>query len=145
MRIDQFLWHSRIFKSRTIAGNACKKGHVKMNLKSLKPSSEVYPNMNISVRKNQILNQYEIKDLPKSRVGAKIVDLYIKNVTPISELEKKETIRSNKNNFKFDGKPTKKDFNIIFKILQYYFFLIRKDLQTPLLHLHLKKAFLLNL
>mgnify|MGYP006094407935 FL=1 len=109
MRIDQFLWHSRIFKSRTIAGNACKKGHVKMNLKSLKPSSEVYPNMNISVRKNQILNQYEIKDLPKSRVGAKIVDLYLKNVTPISELEKKETIRSNKNNFKFDGKPTKKD------------------------------------
>ncbi len=109
MRIDQFLWHSRIFKSRTIAGNACKKGHVKMNLKSLKPSSEVYPNMNISVKKNQILNQYEIKDLPKSRVGAKIVDLYIKNVTPISELEKKETIRSNKNNFKFDGKPTKKD------------------------------------
>ena len=89
MRIDKFLWHSRIYKSRTIAGNACKKGHVKMNLKSLKPSSEVYPNMTISVKKNQILNQYEIKNLPKSRIGAKIVDLYINNITPKSELEKK--------------------------------------------------------
>ena len=109
MRIDQFLWFSRIYKSRTIAGNACKKGHVKMNLKSLKPSSEVYPNMTISVKKNQILNQYEIKDLPKSRIGAKIVDLYINNITPKSELEKKAIIRANKNSFKYDGKPSKKD------------------------------------
>ena len=90
MRIDQFLWFSRVYKTRTTASNACKKGHVKMNSKSLKPSAEIYPNMSISVKKNQILNMFEIKDLPKSRVGPKIVELYIKNITPVSELEKKK-------------------------------------------------------
>jgi|TARA_B110000438_G_scaffold59164_1_gene59257 ribosome-associated heat shock protein Hsp15 len=109
MRIDQFLWFSRVYKTRTTAGNACKKGHVKMNSKSLKPSSAIYPNMTISVKKNQILNIFEIKDLPKSRIGSKIVELYIKNITPVSELEKKEIIISNKRNYKFDGKPSKKD------------------------------------
>ena len=94
MRIDQFLWFSRIFKSRTIASNACKKGHIKKNSKSLKPSDEVYPNMTINVKKNQINYTYTIKDLPNSRVGAKIVNLYI---------------NLNKNNFKYDGKPSKKD------------------------------------
>lgn len=109
MRIDQFLWFSRIYKTRTIAGNACKKGHVKTNLKSLKPSSEVYSNMTMSVKKNQTLNLYKIKDLPKSRVGAKIVELYVQNITPKSELEKREIINTQKRNFKFDGKPSKKD------------------------------------
>jgi len=87
MRIDQFLWFSRIYKSRTIAGNACKKGHVKMNLKSLKPSSEVYPNMTISVKKNQILNQYEIKDLPKSRFRLHLfaISMVFDNASGISE------------------------------------------------------------
>ncbi len=42
MRIDLFLWYSRIFKSRTIASNSCKKGHVKLNDKSIKPSYEVF-------------------------------------------------------------------------------------------------------
>ena len=56
MRIDQYLWYTRIYKSRTLASNACKKGHVKIDSKSLKPSSEVYPNMTFVVKKNQILN-----------------------------------------------------------------------------------------
>ncbi len=51
MRIDQFLWFSRIYKTRTSAGNACKKGHIKIDSKTLKPSFEVYPNLTISVKK----------------------------------------------------------------------------------------------
>ena len=117
MRIDQFLWFSRIYKTRTNAGNACKKGHVKIDSKTLKSSFEVYPKMTISVKKNQIFNKYEIKDLPKSRVGAKIVELYVKNITPKSELEKREIINSQKKNFKFDGKLSKKDKRDINKYL----------------------------
>ena len=117
MRIDQFLWFSRIYKTRTNAGNACKKGHIKTDSKPLKPSFEVYPNMIISVKKNQILNKYEIKDLPKSRVGAKIVELYVKNITPKSELDKREIINSQKKNYKFDGKLSKKDKRDINKYL----------------------------
>ena len=109
MRIDKFLWYSRIYKTRTIASNACKKGHVKIDSNSIKPSYEVFPNTIIFVKKNQILNQFKITDLPPSRVGAKIVDLYILDITPKVELEKKETLLNNKNNFKFKGKPTKKE------------------------------------
>ena len=109
MRIDQFLYFSRIYKTRTNAGNACKKGHIKIELKSVKPSFEVYSDMIIIVKKNQIINKYRIKDLPKSRIGAKIAELYIQNITTKSELEKKETLSSQKKNFKFDGKISKKD------------------------------------
>ena len=77
MRIDKFLWYSRIYKSRTIASNACKKGHVKIDSNSLKPSYEVFPNMILYVKKNHIMNQFKIIDLPTSRVGAKIIDIYL--------------------------------------------------------------------
>ena len=51
MRIDLFLWYSRIYKSRTIASNSCKKGHVKVNNKSIKPSFDVYSGSIFSVKK----------------------------------------------------------------------------------------------
>ena len=109
MRIDLFLWYSRIFKSRTIASNSCKKGHVKLNDKSIKPSYEIFIGSVFTVKKNQILNKYEILDLPTSRVSAKILDLYLKDITPRTEKEKKETLLKIKNNFKFKGKPSKKE------------------------------------
>jgi|TARA_B100000795_G_scaffold144422_1_gene108121 ribosome-associated heat shock protein Hsp15 len=108
MRIDKFLWYSRIYKSRTIASNACKKGHVKIDSNSLKPSYEVFPNMILYVKKNHIMNQFKIIDLPTSRVGAKIIDIYLLNLTPKIELEKKQSLINN-NNFKFKGKPSKKE------------------------------------
>ena len=109
MRIDLFLWYSRIYKSRTIASNSCKKGHVKVNNKSIKPSFDVYSGSVFSVKKNQILNKFEILDLPEARVGAKILDLYLKEITPKTEKEKKEVMSKIKNNFKFKGKPSKKE------------------------------------
>ncbi len=108
MRIDKFLWYSRIYKSRNIASNACKKGHVKIDSNSLKPSYEVFPNMILYVKKNHIMNQFKIIDLPTSRVGAKIIDIYLLNLTPKIELEKKQSLINN-NNFKFKGKPSKKE------------------------------------
>ena len=108
MRIDKFLWYSRIYKSRTIASNACKKGHVKIDSNSLKPSYEVFPNMILYVKKNHIMNQFKIIDLPTSRVGAKIIDIYLLNMTPKIELDKKESLLNN-NDFKFKGKPSKKE------------------------------------
>jgi len=109
MRIDLFLWYTRIFKSRTIASNACKKGHIKVQDKSVKPSFDIFIGTSYSVKKKQILYNFYIQDLPTSRVGAKIVDLYLKDLTPISENEKKEILLKTKNNFKFKGKPSKKE------------------------------------
>ena len=76
MRIDQYLWCVRLFKSRNIAANACKKGQVIVNEQSVKPSREILPLDRIKVRKDQIWRHLEVIALPKSRVGAKLVGLY---------------------------------------------------------------------
>ena len=111
MRIDKYLWCIRVFKTRSIATTACKKGQVKIENTSIKPSKEVYGNELILVRKNQINYQIKVLDLPESRVGAKIVDLYRKDVTPKEEFEKTELLKYSKDYYrkKGAGRPTKKD------------------------------------
>ena len=111
MRIDKYLWCIRVFKTRSLASTACKKGQVKIDNKSLKPSKEVFGDELIFVRKNQINYQIKVLDLPESRVGAKIVDLYRKDVTPKEEFEKTDLLKYAKDYYrkKGTGRPTKKD------------------------------------
>jgi ribosome-associated heat shock protein Hsp15 len=111
MRIDKYLWCIRVFKTRTIATTACKKGQVKIENSNIKPSKEVYGGELILVRKNQINYQIKVLDLPESRVGAKLVDLYRKDVTPKEEFEKNELLKYSKDYYrkKGTGRPTKKD------------------------------------
>ncbi|MGC6438224.1 MAG: RNA-binding S4 domain-containing protein [Flavobacteriaceae bacterium] len=111
MRIDKFLWCLRYFKTRTIATNACKKGHVKINDQIVKPSREVYPTEKVSVRINQVNYQLTILDLPPSRVGAKLVDIYRTDTTPKSEFEAQDLLKYSKDYYrkKGEGRPTKKD------------------------------------
>jgi ribosome-associated heat shock protein Hsp15 len=111
MRIDKYLWCIRVFKTRSIATTACKKGQVKIENKSIKPSKEVFGNELILVRKNQINYQIKVLDLPESRVGAKLVSLYMKDVTPKEEFEKTELLKYSKDYYrkKGAGRPTKKD------------------------------------
>jgi ribosome-associated heat shock protein Hsp15 len=111
MRIDKFLWCLRYFKTRTIASNATKKGQVRVNESIVKPSREVYPTDEITVRINQINYRMTILDLPKSRVGAKLVDQYRQDTTPKSEFEAKELLKLAKEHYrkKGEGRPTKKD------------------------------------
>ena len=111
MRIDKFLWCLRYFKTRTIASNATKKGQVRVNESIVKPSREVYPTDEINVRINQINYRMTILDLPKSRVGAKLVDQYRQDTTPKSEFEAKELLKLAKEHYrkKGEGRPTKKD------------------------------------
>ena len=111
MRIDKYLWCIRVFKTRSIATAACKKGQVKIENKNVKPSKEVFGNELIIVRKNQINYQIKVLDLPPSRVGAKLVDIYRKDITPKEELEKNELLKYSKDYYrkKGIGRPTKKD------------------------------------
>lgn len=111
MRIDKYLWCIRLFKTRSIATEACKKGHVKLNDSNCKPSKEIYGNELISIRKNQINYKIEVLDIPLSRVGAKLVDLFRKDVTPKEEFEKTELLKYSKDYYrkKGAGRPTKKD------------------------------------
>lgn len=111
MRVDKYLWCIRYFKTRSIATNACKKGHVKVNGAVVKPARDVYPTDAISVRKNQVQYTLEVLDLPESRLGAKLVDMYRKDTTPKENLEKLDLLKYSKDYYrkKGTGRPTKKD------------------------------------
>ncbi|RIA09321.1 heat shock protein Hsp15 [Flavobacteriaceae bacterium MAR_2010_72] len=111
MRIDKFLWCVRYYKTRSIATDACKKGHIKVNDQVVKPSREVYPSDKIQIRKDQINYQLTVNDLPESRVGAKLVDIYRTDTTPKEAFEAKALLKYSKDYYrkKGTGRPTKKD------------------------------------
>src|SRR5690625_3388858 len=111
MRVDKFLWCVRYYKTRSLATKACRRGHVKVNGEPAKASRDVFPTDTVSVRKNQIDYKMEISEIPKSRRGAKWVNLYIKDITPKENLEKRALLKyeRSKGRKKGTGRPTKKD------------------------------------
>lgn len=111
MRIDKYLWCIRYFKTRSLATKACNLGHVKIMDTSVKPSREVHPSDELQVRKNQIDYKIKVLDIPKSRVGAKLVGLYMVDITPAENLEKLDLLKYSKDYYrkKGMGRPTKKD------------------------------------
>ena len=111
MRIDKYLWCIRYFKTRSLATEACKKGHVRINDIQVKPAREVYPTDKITVRKNQINYIVQVIDTPNNRVGAKLVDIYRKDLTPKEAFEHLDLLKYSKDYYrkKGTGRPTKKD------------------------------------
>jgi ribosome-associated heat shock protein Hsp15 len=111
VRIDQYLWCVRLFRSRNIATNACKKAQVIVNEQSVKPSREILPSDRIKVRKDQVWHHLEVISLPKSRVGAKLVGLYC-----VEKIDAGDAERDQLQRLTFQGKrdqgtgrPTKKE------------------------------------
>jgi len=111
MRVDKFLWCVRYFKTRNMATIACKKGHVKVDGLVAKPSREIYPLSKILVRKNQINYEIIVNDIPESRVGAKLVDIYRTDITPKEAFSSQDQLKFAKDYYrkKGTGRPTKKD------------------------------------
>ncbi|MFD0837424.1 RNA-binding S4 domain-containing protein [Mariniflexile aquimaris] len=111
MRIDKFLWCVRYYKTRTLATTACKKGHVRVNQDIVKPSREVYAQDVIELRKDQINYKLTVNDIPESRVGANLVDIYRTDTTPKEQFEAQELLKYSKDYYrkKGVGRPTKKD------------------------------------
>jgi len=111
MRIDKYLWCTRYFKTRSIATEACKKGHIKLNGTNVKPSKDVFSGEKLTIRKNQINYEILVLGIPKSRVGAKLVDLYRKDITPQEAFDNQELLKYSKDYYrkKGTGRPTKKD------------------------------------
>lgn len=111
MRIDQFLWCVRIYKSRNIASNCCRKGWIKINGQTVKPSREPFVGDEVSIRQNQIWRNFTIIDFPKSRMGAKWVSLYINETTPNEafEVQQMQQLSKDGKRDKGTGRPTKKE------------------------------------
>ena len=111
MRIDKYLWCLRYFKTRNVATTACRKGHVKVNNAVIKPGRNVYPMDKITIRINQVNYRLTVQDIPKSRVGAKLVDIYRVDTTPKTEFDTQNLLKYSKDYYreKGEGRPTKKD------------------------------------
>lgn len=111
VRIDKWLWATRIFKTRTIATDACKKGRVTIGGVTVKPSRMIKLNEIISVKKPPITYSFKVIGLTQNRVGAKLVPLYMLNVTTPDQYELLEMTRISGfiDRQKGDGRPTKKD------------------------------------
>ena len=111
VRIDKFLWAMRIYKTRSIAADACKNGRITMNGVQLKPSRTFHVGDTFSVRKGPITYTYRILQLCQNRLGAKLVPEYIRDITSKEQLELLELARlaGQSGRDRGTGRPTKKD------------------------------------
>lgn len=111
VRIDKWLWAVRLFKSRTLAVEACKKGRVLMNNISVKPSRMIKVDDIIQIRKAPITYSFKVLALTEKRMGAKLVPEFMENITPQSEYDILEMTKVSGfvDRAKGEGRPTKKD------------------------------------
>ena len=86
-RIDKWLWAARIFKTRSMAAAACKKGQVSIKGSQIKPSRMIKEGDVIEVRKNPVTFSFRVKQAIEKRVGAKLVPDVLENVTPPEQYE----------------------------------------------------------
>ena len=111
MRIDKFIWCVRLAKTRSLASKLVSANKIKLNGTECKPSKEVCPNDLITVQKNNALFSYKITQLTNKRLGAKLVQDHIIDITPEEEIEKYKTYQMAQRAYrgKDQGKPNKKD------------------------------------
>lgn len=110
-RIDKWMWATRIFKTRTIATDACKKGRVSIGDTIVKPSRTVKVDDIINVRKPPVTYSFRVKALTPNRLGAKLVPEYLENITPQSQYDLLEVVKISGfiDRRKGLGRPTKRE------------------------------------
>ncbi len=87
VRIDKYLWAVRLFKTRSIAAEACKKGRVTIAGMSVKSSRIIKVGDEIDIRIPPITRRFKVLDVAEKRMGAKLTPDFVKDVTPASQLE----------------------------------------------------------
>lgn len=121
VRIDKWLWMVRLFKTRSMATDACNAGKVKMNGINVKPSRLVKTDECFHVRINQLEKVVQVIDTPKNRVGAALVPQYYTDLTPPEEYERVKQLHAR---FEFRehgaGRPTKRDRRQIDYLKEFY-------------------------
>lgn len=114
VRIDKYLWAVRVFKTRSLATEACKKGKVLVDEIAVKASRTVKSGDVIRVKKMPVIYSYRVKETIEKRVGAKIVHNHVEDITPAEELAKLEMqddfyIKRDRGT----GRPTKKERRLL--------------------------------
>lgn len=118
IRIDKWLWAVRLFKTRSQASDACRGGKVKIDGQNVKPSREIKVGEEIEVQLGIVRRKVCVKTVLKNRVGAKLVEEYMKDLTPIEEYEKLELLKqlNHEKRDRGSGRPTKKNRRDISKL-----------------------------
>ncbi len=113
VRIDKWLWAVRIFKTRTVATDACKKGRVTVgdNMAPVKPSRLLEVGDIVHVRKSPVTYTFRVKALTQNRLGAKLVPDYAENITPQDQYDLLEVVKISGfiDRQKGLGRPTKRE------------------------------------
>ena len=111
IRVDKWLWTMRLFKTRSLAAEACEKGWIMRDGKTLKPAHTVDVGQIITVKRNPVLYSFRITRLAHTRLGAKLVPEYMDNVTTPEQLEilRLQQISNALGRARGTGRPTKKE------------------------------------
>ncbi len=110
-RIDKWLWAARIFKTRSVAADACKNGRVTINKVNVKPSHTIKAGEVINVKKPPVIYSFKVLKTIEQRVGAKLLPEIYENVTDPKQYELLEMSRISGfvDRMRGTGRPTKKD------------------------------------
>lgn len=131
VRIDKWLWAVRLFKTRSIAIEACKKGRVSIKGVTIKPSRSIKVGDVIEVRRPPVTYSFEVLNLSENRMGAKLVPEFMKDVTSASQLEILEMSKVSGfvDRARGTGRPTKKDRRELNQFTEDYSFFHDWDLE----------------
>jgi ribosome-associated heat shock protein Hsp15 len=118
-RLDKWLWAVRIFKTRSLASDACRAGSVAVNDQTAKPARDVRPGETVTVKQGLMVRTLRVIDVPRSRVGPKLVPNFCADLTPPDEIAK---ARDNPvlhllEREKGSGRPTKRDRRLLDRLL----------------------------
>jgi ribosome-associated heat shock protein Hsp15 len=118
IRIDKFLWSVRIFKTRSIASDECRKGRIIINNVQVKPSRIILKNEIVLVKKPPVIYTYRIIAPIENRVSAKLVEQFVEDITTEEEKSKLDVRQAVAGAFrdKGTGRPTKKERRLIDKL-----------------------------
>ena len=121
VRIVKWLWMVRLYKTRSIATEACNAGKVKLNGENVKPSRDVRVGEVYEVHIGSLHKTVEVVDAPKSRVGAQLVPQYCTDLTPQSEYDRMKTLKTQEFRPHGLGRPTKRERRQLDFIKENYF------------------------
>jgi ribosome-associated heat shock protein Hsp15 len=118
-RLDKWLWAVRLFKTRSLATDACRAGSVDVNAQVAKPARDVRLGEQITVRQGLVTRTLRVVGMPVSRVGAKLVPDYCTDLTPPEEFAKarQQAVQQLLAREKGTGRPTKRDRRLLDRLL----------------------------
>lgn len=113
-RLDKWLWAVRLFKTRPLAVDACKAGHVRRDDHVLKPARDVQVGDIYQVRQNQLTRTVRVIGLPDNRVGAPLVSQFMEDLTPPEEIARaRAAAASPVMRARGSGRPTKRERRLL--------------------------------